>query len=281
MAPVKHILVPVDYSACSLQAARYAFHLASETGARIHVLHVFNIPVVAADSYVYVPDPDELEGMRKNNLDRMAGLMNDVPVDRFPQQSYELHCKYGTAPEQILEFIHEHAVELVVMGLQGKGQLLERMAGSTTTLMFKKSPAPVLAIHPETTWSPVRNILLAYDMKPFANVALFAPLVKLARSFNAQIHVLNVTREMTEFPMPAQKLLDNHMDPALPADRTSYHVIEHQDIVEGIRNFTEQHEMDWIVMVSRKHHLLDHLFGERSSKKAAYHLDQPLFALHD
>ena len=47
MAFVEHILVPVDFSAPSERATRYALRLAHELGADVHLVHSYSLPVYA------------------------------------------------------------------------------------------------------------------------------------------------------------------------------------------------------------------------------------------
>jgi nucleotide-binding universal stress UspA family protein len=50
----------------------------------------------------------------------------------------------GKESDEILKFIHEGAVELMVMGAYGHNRLREWLLGSTTSHVIRKSPIPVL-----------------------------------------------------------------------------------------------------------------------------------------
>lgn len=52
----------------------------------------------------------------------------------------------GKEQDEILKFIREGAVELMVMGAYGHNRLRELLLGSTTSHILKKSPIPVLLI---------------------------------------------------------------------------------------------------------------------------------------
>lgn len=52
----------------------------------------------------------------------------------------------GKEEDEILKFIREGAVELMVMGAYGHNRLREWLVGSTTSHIIKKSPIPVLLI---------------------------------------------------------------------------------------------------------------------------------------
>jgi nucleotide-binding universal stress UspA family protein len=70
------------------------------------------------------------------------------------EETAELHetdCEViilpGKEGDEILKFITEGAVELIVMGAYGHNRLRELLLGSTTTQVINKSPIPVLFTH--------------------------------------------------------------------------------------------------------------------------------------
>ena len=56
----------------------------------------------------------------------------------------EVIISSGKEPQEILKFIGEGAVELMVMGAYGHNRLREWLMGSTTSEIIRKSPIPVL-----------------------------------------------------------------------------------------------------------------------------------------
>jgi nucleotide-binding universal stress UspA family protein len=56
----------------------------------------------------------------------------------------EIIILQGKESEEILKFIQEGSVELIVMGAYGHNRLRELLLGSTTTSIIRKSPIPVL-----------------------------------------------------------------------------------------------------------------------------------------
>jgi nucleotide-binding universal stress UspA family protein len=58
----------------------------------------------------------------------------------------EVIISSGKEAEEILKFIKEGSVELMVMGAYGHNRLREWLLGSTTSTIIQKSPVPVLLI---------------------------------------------------------------------------------------------------------------------------------------
>jgi nucleotide-binding universal stress UspA family protein len=58
----------------------------------------------------------------------------------------EVVVSTGREADEILKFIREGSVELMVMGAYGHNRLREWLLGSTTSTIIQKSPIPVLLI---------------------------------------------------------------------------------------------------------------------------------------
>jgi nucleotide-binding universal stress UspA family protein len=281
MSPVKKILVPVDFSEMAQCLVRYAVSMARATGAELHFLHVYQAPVVSADAFVYVPDADTLEHMKTNHVDRLRNLVQSECSAQQASIYIAMDGIYGVAEDEIIAQAKQVSSDLILMGLQGSGYLRERLLGNTATHLFLHAPVPVLAIHPKTEFAPFRNVVFAYDQRTFNNKALLRPLRAITDFLGARLHVLSIVSELHDFPMLADSLRSNALDPGFPEDSTSYHIIQHDDAVEGLKEYCEENTIDLVTLVARKHSWLSNLLSERVSKKTAFRLELPVLALHD
>ena len=70
--------------------------------------------------------------------------MNQKDPDEPPTSDCEIIILSGKEQDEIIKFIREGAVELMVMGAYGHNRLRELLLGSTTSHVIRKSPIPVL-----------------------------------------------------------------------------------------------------------------------------------------
>jgi nucleotide-binding universal stress UspA family protein len=83
--------------------------------------------------------PDEKKAARLNSqVEEAAGAH---------KTECEVIIMPGKEGEEIIKFIKEDAVELIVMGAYGHNRLRELLLGSTTSQVIQKSPIPVLLTH--------------------------------------------------------------------------------------------------------------------------------------
>ena len=78
----------------------------------------------------------------KNNADKLCTEAEEL-AGRYSADC-EMIILQGKESEEILKFIREGAVELMVMGAYGHNRLRELFLGSTTTNVIRKSSIPVL-----------------------------------------------------------------------------------------------------------------------------------------
>ena len=71
---------------------------------------------------------------------------NQKDPDEPPIADCETITLSGKEPDEIIKFIREGSVELMVMGAYGHNRLRELFLGSTTSQVVRKSPIPVLLI---------------------------------------------------------------------------------------------------------------------------------------
>lgn len=79
------------------------------------------------------------------DMDKASGLTAQIEDAAEKQEAdYEVIILPGKEGTEILNFIGEGAVELMVMGAYGHNRLRELLLGSTTSQVIQKSPIPVL-----------------------------------------------------------------------------------------------------------------------------------------
>lgn len=142
---MKRILIPVDGSEYSTKAITAAKELAKAFGATVTILNVVPLevnPGIGRGHYMYIPTPtDEIPDysaeILANAKKQFEGMDNQV----------ETVCMHGLTSDIIVDYAHEHEMDLVIMGSHGLGALTNRiMTGSVTTRVLHHIDKPVLVI---------------------------------------------------------------------------------------------------------------------------------------
>lgn len=145
IAPVGKILVPVDFSPCSIRALEYASALAAQMSARITVLHVVEPALHGAANYLAGCSPLDLDGQSLVEAGRER-LNSVAPKHLGPRGGSELLVRMGHAPSEILDTAKALGADLIVIGTHGHTGLKHLLLGSTAERVLGHATCPVLTI---------------------------------------------------------------------------------------------------------------------------------------
>jgi nucleotide-binding universal stress UspA family protein len=142
MTKVRTILVPIDFSAGSVAAARHARELAAVFGSNVHLLHVTAVPNVPLGAVE--PCWGELrafqEPIRLSALDRLATF---IALEQFDPFSTTGLVRTGCAEQVISEYADEIHADLIVMGTHGDHS---EPVGTVVKRVIGRVDCPVMAI---------------------------------------------------------------------------------------------------------------------------------------
>jgi len=142
MAP-KNILVPVDFSDPSEAALDYAVALAKPLGAKVTVVHSYEIPVVGLPEGAMVLTADVAERILTAS---QAAL--DATLERRKDAGVVLVglLKNGDPRDVVPATAKEVGADLIVMGTHGRRGIARALLGSVAESVLRTAPAPVLAV---------------------------------------------------------------------------------------------------------------------------------------
>ncbi|QCJ46609.1 MULTISPECIES: universal stress protein [Haloprofundus] len=136
------ILLPTDGSDGSEQAAKHAFDLARQYDATVHVLYVADTQRDSLTTVgTEVVDALEAEGQDAVSAITESDVAHGVDVEEVVVQ--------GHPDDEILDYIEDNAVDLVVMATHGRSGLGRYLLGSTTEKIVRRSPVPVFTVRVE------------------------------------------------------------------------------------------------------------------------------------
>ncbi len=258
------VIVPVDFSDTSLNAARYAVQLLTgHYGVNMILHHVYEKPSQSAESI------DKLEKLKAELMD--AGI---VKISLLAEEGSD----FITELDKLAR--HQQA-DLIIMGITGRSALGQSFIGSNTLKMVQRKVCPVLIIPPDASFKEVKNVLLTSDFKNVTVSTPSVPIKKILKAFRPNLHIINVDSEhyvaLTEqYQAERQKLLDMFKE-----FNPEFYFLGLYDIDEAINQFAQDKHVDFIIVIHKEHSLLSKLFIKSHTKKLAYHSSVPVLAMHE
>lgn len=132
------ILFATDFSPASEAALKYATALARDSGARLLIVHVEELPTPYAGGEMMLPQPEYPNPEIRKMLEAV------VPTDK--SVAYEHHLLLGTAAEDIVRIATEEKADLIVIGTHGRTGLKRVLMGSVAEAVMRHAHCPVLTL---------------------------------------------------------------------------------------------------------------------------------------
>jgi len=149
--PVKNIVVATDFSEPAKRAFEYAFGLARELRARLHVLHVqdeSSLRVAVKEGLLREDSTDEqlcdaVDHLIKQRLAELVGGIDRSDVEIVTA------TRRGDARAVAVAYAVEVHADLVAVGRMGAGfieDIRSAVMGSVAEALIRRSPCPVLVV---------------------------------------------------------------------------------------------------------------------------------------
>src|SRR5919106_684587 len=145
------ILLATDGSSEARLAARTAVDLAQKTHSEVHVIHVFDVALIA----LLYPEATDQKGIKvpeailEEDLQRHARGVLDREVNRLRSAGgtvAQSHLVMGEVAREIVHLAEDLGVGLIVMGSRGRGGIRRAMKGSVSDSVVRHAHCPVLVV---------------------------------------------------------------------------------------------------------------------------------------
>ncbi|MGB0599658.1 MAG: universal stress protein [Rubripirellula sp.] len=139
ITPLQEILVPVDFSECSIHALRFAQRVAAGSNSRLHLLYVDDDPILI--------DAATDQSFRDEHEDKMSmRFVNLMPVEDRERFRTVMAIQLGTAYQVIEDYARDKEIDMIVMGNVGRSALADAVLGSVTAHVIRHADCPVLSV---------------------------------------------------------------------------------------------------------------------------------------
>ncbi len=141
---LKKILVGCDFSADSGQAFNHALSLAQEFQAELHLAHVVETQVQPNLLKEEADIPGEIQEDYQNLL--IQKLKDMVPQEAANWCKPRTSILEGWPYEELVKYAITRDIDMIVLGVRGRGLVKTLFLGSTTDRVVRNSPCPVLSV---------------------------------------------------------------------------------------------------------------------------------------
>jgi nucleotide-binding universal stress UspA family protein len=157
---LERILVPVDFSDCSLDALEYAVVVAQQAKASLLLLHVLEPRSYGLDFTLGHSRVRRSEVSSWRN--RLEELLLSHQHSHVPMES---QLRGGTPADSILDSAKALPCDLIVMGTHGRRGIAHGISGSVAEAVLRKALCPVIAVR-SAKFGPGHSKVIAAETTP-------------------------------------------------------------------------------------------------------------------
>jgi nucleotide-binding universal stress UspA family protein len=258
------VIIPVDFSETSLNAARYTAKMLAGKADAVAVLYT---------NYESHDDLDVCtnyqESLKKEFL--RAGV-NNVECEK------EMG---GDLIDNISRMAHTTRATLIVMGITGKSAIRAAMFGSNTLRLIDKNLYPVMIIPPDALYNGLSNVAFASDFKNVENVTPSALISSVLEMFNPKLHIIHVNKDV--YVSLPEELQEGKAKLASMFSQfnTEFYFITKNDFFEAVDTFVKDYKIDVLITIPKHQTNATSIFKSTHTKRLAYHSHIPILAAHE
>lgn len=256
------IILPSDLSEIADNALRYALHFFASCKAQLSVIHI-----------------NEKEKSQGNFTNNPSDFNNDYRVyqQKWANSSVKINFVFGTGePEEEIEnYLSQQHYNLMLIGTKGKSGITDLLFGSVSQKIIKQTSLPVLAIPEKAVFEQIEHIAFATDLIEMQGKAL-AQLDDFAKLFDANFHFVHIIQEETRSFKDKKNNFKLSVDEILGEDQFDIISIKNEDIINGLNSYTQQNNVDIIVLLHHQKSNLNKLFTISYTEKLSKHSKIPV-----
>jgi nucleotide-binding universal stress UspA family protein len=261
---MQRVIIPVDFSETSLNAARFAAQMLS--GKQDAVAILYNNYETADDQDICM---NYLESLKKEFT--KSGVTN-VQLE---------HEMGGDLIDNIATLAHTLRATLIVMGITGKSAIKQVMFGSNTLRLIDRNLYPVMIIPPNAKFGGIKNVAFASDFKNVTDTTPSILINAVLDMFDPMLHIVNVSKDHYVSLTDEIKQGKEEFIALFSNRKKEFYFIGMNDFFEAIDHFVKDYKIDMLITIPKHQSNSTSLFKSTHTKRLAYHSHIPILAAHE
>lgn len=276
---MKTILVPTDFSKPAQQAVTLGTAIAKKSKATLVLLHVVEQPssaaVNVAGEVVYVHDwADRIFTLKLIDKSKQQLLQQEEKC-RAEGVKIRSELRIGTPFKGVQEIVTAQAVDLIVMGTEGRSKLEEILIGSTTEKVIRQANCPVLTVGRKTNVASFSKIVYATSLiKDEEKFAL--EVQKFQRLYDAELHLVWINTPGMFQPDTQVRNTLAQFAKRMKLRNVQISTFSDYSVEEGILHYAESIEADLIAMATHGRTGFAHVLAGSIAEDVAKNAPRPV-----
>ncbi len=270
------ILIPTDFSVQAEYAYLMVKKLEAMAALDIHFLHVQVVPdTVTMNAAGEIETCGEID---VNYVVQQKAISERklAELKTLYGNGVQTHLVLGKVTDAILDFSEKNHFEMIVMGTKGAWGIREKLSGSETQAIARRSKVPLLSLMCDRSDLEIKNVLFVHDFSQPAKEDMTL-VYKLIKAFNTKLHFLQIISGKTTEEKSVVESNMKRFAELNGINNYECHLINDKDVENGVAHFNQMHDMDIICIGT---HGKGGIFHHSATEKLIKHLFKPIISFH-
>lgn len=273
---MRSLLLATDYSDNSIAALKLAGRLQKKFGAKLYVMHVFDISAtfISTVSIAYAR-------MEEAAFKEHRGRLTDFASKHLGTNDFEIIVSENSiAANAIMEKAEDLKPDLILAGMRGHNVVREFILGSTASALIEKSLIPVLCVPSGFEAEEITRIVYATAFEE-ADIDAIQKLIPLAKTFGATLNLVHISTQKEYAGEDQLQWFKEMLGEKVDYQELQIELRFADDIFVALNTYLDEAEPQLLVMLEREgHHLMGSLWHRDLVKRMKLEVEIPLMSFH-
>ncbi|MBC7509993.1 MAG: universal stress protein [Ferruginibacter sp.] len=259
-----NVIVPLDFSQTSFNAAHYAANMFKNRPDIRMILYHF---------YTRGEDTTTARNYLNSQKQEFSGLVTNIEIQLESGNNF-IDC--------LAAFAHVKGALMIVMGLTGKTPREQRFSGSNTLKLSEKEICPVLIVPDDAVYKGISNALITTELRAVEETPTLLAVKRVLHIFDKpSLHILNINPSHYIALTEDFKKERDKMEVILSEFNPEFYFMRLYDFHESVDVFSRDKNIDLIIIAPRYHNFYARLFKTQHTKKLIYQSKVPVLTIHE
>ncbi|SHJ67079.1 universal stress protein [Pseudozobellia thermophila] len=279
---MRQILIPTDFSENAWNATRYALELFKEDECVFHLLNTYT-PALVSNRFIAHPKNGRpiAAGSKEQSEEGLGKLMHRIRNYTSNDNHYfETYSSFAMLNDEVKQFVEQEGIDYIVMGTKGASDQPEVYMGHNTVRLLKSiKSCPILAIPKPFEFARPDEITFSTDFYRFYTDSELAPLIEMAKTFDATIRIVHIQQGIAPLTDVQQFNLGMLRKYLGPVEHYVHTVSELDSVSKTLQVFNEELNIHLLAMLNYRYSYLDQVTEDPVVKKKTFETEVPLMII--
>ena len=275
------VLLATDFSVTAQHAATYICRLSQQLNPKKIILY-YALENINPDRIfitdILAPSEDIIAAEQEEAMRELGALKEIISPLLNSNISIETLSNDRSLIRGINELVSQKNIDLVCIGISGKGNQNKNVIGSNTLRLMRECMAPLLIVPSKVDFKPIHKLMLAWDHKDTKQTLPVFSLTSIVEALQAKLFVVYIDNNSSQ---TAAEIVEEGRDlqRLLKPLHPEVHTLKQRSVTDGLLQFVHEHKIDLMAIVPKKASFLEEFFNQSSTRKIALRTEIPMLII--